>query len=646
MAEEVRIGVYICHCGFNIAGTVDVKAVAEYAKTLPNVVVSRDYLFMCSEPGQDLIREDIKKYKLNRIVVAACSPSMHEPTFRSVLESAGLNKYLFEMANIREHCSWVHSDKELATEKAKDLVRMAVAKARLLEPLEEKEIETSRNILVVGGGVAGMRAALELAHYGFEVYLIEKSPTLGGKAALVGYVEDDVKGSEIVGKMIKLISKNPRIHVFTNSELVEFKGFPGNFIAKIRVNPRYVNEKCTLCGDCIPACPVEVSNEYEFGLDKRKAIFYPYKGAYPPYYVIDSKVCTFCGECVKTCKHNAIDLEMKPQYLDLRIGALIIAAGYDPYEPPKGEYNYGIHNNVITLFQLERLLDPNGPTKGNLIIGGKVPRRIVFIQCVGSRNTTPNSKPYCSRMCCLTAIRNAIRIKEMYPDTDVIILYKDIMTYASDERLYEEAGKRLVKFLKFEEPPKVTITEEGLYIDVYEYTIQDEVRIPTDLVVLSTGMVPRHDLNELIAVTRISCGGDGFLRELHLKLAPVESPTKGVYLAGAVTGPKNIMESIRMGSAAAVKAMTLLSAGKVSIEPLTAVVNEEICSGCGVCVSVCPYEAISIKEMDGDRLAHVEEALCMGCGTCTAACPSGAMQQRGFKDTQIKAQVLAVFGGG
>lgn len=645
MSEKPRIGVYICHCGLNIASTVNVKEVVEYAKNLPDVIVSRDYVFMCSTPGQDLIKEDIEKYNLNRIVVAACSPSMHEPTFRAVLENAGLNKYLLEMANIREHCSWVHEDKTIATEKAKDLVRMAVAKARLLEPLKEPEFEVQPNVLVLGGGVAGMRAALELAHWGFNVYLVEKSPTLGGRAALIGWIESKRRGSDIVNAMIKGIAQNPRIHVFTNSELVNLSGFVGNFTARINVNPRYVNEKCTLCGECSLECPIDVVNEYEFGLGRRKAIFIPFKGAYPQTYVIDYRVCVKCGECLKACRYDAIDLNDKPKTLDVKVGAVVIATGYDPYRPFMGEYGYGLHEGIITLFQLERILDPEGPTHGELIIGGKVPKSIAFIMCVGSRNTTPNAKNYCSRMCCTSTIMNAIRIKEKYPDTDIFIIYKDIMTYSSDERLYEEAGKRLIKFIKFEEPPTVSIGPEGLFVNVYEITLQEEIRIPVDAIVLSVGMVPRRDLPDLITVTRVGCGTDGFIREAHLKLRPVEAPASGIFLAGAVTGPKNIIESIKMGSAAAARVTALLSKGRITVEPLTAASDKDICSGCEVCVGVCPYGAISMTEMDGKRIARVEETLCMGCGACVAACPSGAMQQKGFKDPQIMAQVVASLGG-
>ena len=642
--EEPRIGVYICHCGLNIAATVNVEEVAEYAKTLPNVVVAKHYVFMCSEPGQEMIIEDIKNHNLNRVVVAACSPSMHEPTFRSALERAGLNKYLLEMVNVREHCSWVHQDKEKATEKAKDLVRMGVAKARLLEPLEEKEFEARPSVIVVGGGVAGMRSAIELASFGFNVYLVEKSPTLGGKAALIGYV-DGRRGPDIVQKMFGLISKNPRIQVFTKAKLEDLSGFAGNYVAKIKINPRYVNEKCTLCGQCEKACPVEVPNEFDFGLTKRKAIFIPFKGAYPPYYTIDEENCTWCGKCVEACPYDAINLEDKPSEMEVEAGAVVLAAGYDPYEPQVGEFGYGKSKNIITLFQLERMLDPEGPTKGEVVVNNTKPKTVVFILCVGSRGNGPNAKPYCSRMCCSSSILNAIKLKEQSPETDVYILYKDIMTYSTYEHLYAEAGKRFIKFLRFEDPPEVIVENGNLFVDVYETTIQELIRIPSDLVVLANGMVPRKDLDELTEVVRASCGGDGFLRELHLKLAPLESSSKGIYLAGTVTGPKNIIESIKMGAGAAAKVASLLLKGKVIAEPMIAHVDEDKCSGCGICVGVCPYDAISIREVDGDRLAHVEEALCMGCGACNAACPSGAMQHLGFKDVQIKAQIDALTGG-
>ncbi|MEM0112429.1 MAG: CoB--CoM heterodisulfide reductase iron-sulfur subunit A family protein [Fervidicoccaceae archaeon] len=643
MSEKPRIGIYICHCGLNIAGTVDVEELARYAASLPDVIVARDYVFMCSEPGQNLIKEDIKEKELNRIVIAACSPSMHEQTFRSVLESAGLNKYLLEMANIREHCSWIHSDRRKATEKAKEIVRMAASKARYLEPIEEKTFPTTRNVMILGGGVAGMRAAIELAEYGFEVYLVERKPILGGKSAVIGYISPGIRGKEIVQKMFERIRGNPRIHVFTQAELIELKGFAGNFTGKLRIHPKHVNERCNECGECEDSCPIEISNEYDFSLSRRKAIYKPFPGSYPEGYIIDDRVCVKCGECVRACRRKAIDLDGEEKLIEIKFGALIIAVGYDPYRPSKGEFGYGLSDSVLTLFQLERLLDEDGPTKGEPIVRGKIPETIAFVQCVGSRSTTPSSRPYCSRMCCTSALTNAIRLKEKHPEIEIFFIYRDIMTYGSDEGLYEEAGKRMIKFIKYEgEPPQVQITPEGVFIEVTDYLLQESIRIPVDAVILSTGMIPPRDLGDVIAVTRATCGEEGFLREAHIKLAPVESPTRGIYIAGSVSGPKNIRESIISGSAAAAKAMALISRGEVVAEPMIAKVDEERCSGCGICISACPYNAISIEEKEGDRLARVEDALCMGCGTCASACPSGAMQQLGFKDIQIRAQISAL----
>lgn len=642
---EVRIGVYVCHCGLNIAATVDVKRVAEETSRLPNVVVSRDYVFMCSTPGQDLIKEDIRKYGLNRIVVAACSPTMHESTFRAALEEAGLNKYLLEMANIREHCSWVHRDRAEATRKAIDLVRMAVEKARYLEPVEDIILEANRNILVVGGGIAGLRAAIEAARAGFKAYIIEKSPVLGGRSARVGWLSDGRRGRDIIGKLIGAVGDEDRIRVYTNARLIDLSGYPGNFKARVRIEPRYVDAKCNLCGKCVDVCPVEVDNEYEFGLVRRKAIYYPFKGAYPPYYVIDPAACTKCGKCIDVCPVNAINLDGDVEEVELDVGAVILAIGADEYIPPKGEFGYGYSNRVITLFQLERLLDDTGPTKGILEVDGVRPRKIVFILCVGSRSITPSSMKYCSRMCCTSSLVNAIRIRDKHPDTDIYILYQEIMTYGEYEYIYEEAGSRGIKFLKFIDPPEVNVRSNELEVILYEATIQEYVKIRPDLIVLATGLIPRRDLSELTEVIRGCEGPDGFLREAHLKLAPVDAPMKGIYIAGAATGPRNMAESASMGSASASKAVSLVSSGRIVIEPLLAEVDEDKCSGCAICVSICPFEALSVREVDGDTVAHVEKALCMGCGSCAAACPSGAIQHIGFTDRQIIAQIHSSFGG-
>jgi len=650
MSDEPRIGVYICHCGVNIEGTVNVSEAAQYAKTLPNVVLAKDYVFMCSSPGQETIKEDIAKNNLNRVVVAACSPSMHEPTFRGVLKDAGLNPYLLEIANIREHCSWVHpEDKTAATRKAMDQIRMSVAKARLLQPLEDIVVKVRPSVLVIGGGVAGMTAALDLANRGLMVRLVEKAPTLGGRAARTGWLaHTEERGIVMARRLMSLVETNPYITVFTNSELVGLDGSVGDFKASVRINPRRVNENCNAhfqCDDCVPVCPVEVPNEFEYGLNKRKAIYLPFAEASPIAHTIDPVACTECGKCVEVCRYRAINLKAKPTQIDVNAGAVIIAAGYDPYVPPRGEYCYGINENILTLFALERMLDERGPTGGKLMVGGRVPRSLAFIMCVGSLESTKNAKPYCSRMCCTTTLRNALRIKEKHPDVDIYVLYKTITTYGrGDEKLYEAAGEKLVKFVRFDKPPEIVVGQEGLTIRVFETVIQDEIAIPIDTVVLSVGMVPRSDMAPLRSITKVGCGPDDFIREAHLKLRPVEAPTEGIYLAGAVTGPRSIIESVMSGSAAAAKAAALLVKGYVDVEPIIASVNADACSGCSICVGMCPFGAISIKKLDNkEKVAQVDGASCKGCGVCVAACPSGALQEPSYNDQQMKAQVVACF---
>ena len=646
MSEEIRVGVYICHCGTNIAGVVNVKEVVEYAKKLPHVVVAKDYVFMCSAPGQEMIKEDIKKYKLNRVVVASCSPSMHEPTFRAVVEEAGLNPYLFEMANIREHCSWVHSDDpKAATEKAKDIVRRAVAKVIHLEPLEKIQGKVVKNVLVLGGGVAGMRAAIDLAERGFKVYLIEKSPTLGGYASRIGYLNGGVRGSELVNYLISKIEELRNIEVYTNSELIKLEGSIGNFKATILQKPRYVSDNCNLCGKCIDVCPIEVYNEYEFNLTTRKAIYLPFKNAYPRKYVIDSEACTKCGKCIEACPTKAINLNDTEREIGIEVGAIVLATGYSHYEPQRGEYGYKLTRKVITLFQLQRLLSEDGPTKGELIVNGSKPKSIVFISCVGSLGTTPNAAKYCSRMCCSTALKEILKIRSKYPDVDIYYLYKDLRTYGEDEELYWKALEERVKFLRYNDPPEVKIVGDDVKVRVFEVTIQENLLLTPDLLVLVNGMKPLKDIDNIRNVLKLGVGPDGFIKEAHLKLRPVEALTDGIYLAGAITGPKGIIESVISGSAAAAKAAALLSKDVIEVEPIISKVNEDICSGCGMCVSVCPYDAISIVTKDNRRVAKVDELLCKGCGACAATCPSGAMQQRHFTDKQLRAEITALTKG-
>ena len=644
MTEEPRVGVFVCHCGMNIASTVDVKKVVEYARTLPNVADAKEYVFMCSAPGQDLIKEDVKKCNLNRVVVAACSPGMHEATFRASIVEAGLNPYLLEMANIREQCSWVQLDKQKATEVAKDLIRMAVAKARLLEPLEELRVGVEPTSLVLGGGVAGLRASLDLAERGYKLHLVEKLPTLGGKAARLGKLAHvNIRGADLVGSLTRAAASNSNIRIHVNSELVDLEGSVGTFKAKIRTAPRFVDEKCTLCGECFRVCPIEVPNEYEFGVSKRKAIYLPFKEAYPPIPVIDPEACTRCGECVKVCEPGAVFLDQKGTEVDVAAGAITLATGFEPYEPPEGEYGYKRSEKVLTLFQLERLLDEDGPTGGELKLGGSTPRSLAFIMCVGSLGTTEKAHPYCSRMCCASSLKNMLRIKDRYPETEIYAIYKDIRTYGrGDEELYEKTAERLVKYVRFEESPKVNLHSDKVDIEVYDTTLQEDLLIPVDAVVLAVGMSPSADMDKVRAIVKTGCSPEGFIREAHLKLRPVEAPADGIFLAGSVTSPKNIVESVMAGGASAAKVATLFANKEVRIEPIIAEATEEICSGCAICIAMCPYGAITRKEKGEKMVAKVDKALCKACGTCVAACPSGAMQQSGFKDIQVMAQVAAL----
>ena len=661
--EELRIGVYVCHCGINIAATVDSEAVAKYAATLPNVVVAKDYIYMCSAPGQSMIKEDIEEHRLNRVIVASCSPIMHEPTFRRCVAEAGLNPYLFEMANIREQCSWVHpKEPEKATEKAKDLVGMAVAKAQLLERLHRKEASVTLRALVIGAGIAGLTTALDLANRGFEVYLVEKDPTIGGRTAQLNELyPTDEYALDILKLVVDAVTSHPKIKVFTNSKLETLDGFIGNFKATIVVKPRYVTNECNACGKCETVCPIEVSNDFDFGLSKRKAIYLPHIAAVPRMYAIDYENCNKCGKCIEACGRGAIDLKEQPMKMEVDIGTIIVATGHDLYEPPKGEYGYRVYDNVITMPQLERLLDENGPTKGQLQLSGSTPKSVAFIACVGSRQEPGIYQPiekdqqlnrYCSRVCCTATLQNALTIKKKYPDTRVYYLYRDIRSFGKGhEEYYRKASEAGVLFLKYEaEMPPVVSKEERLVVTVQDVLTNNETfAIPVDLVVLNVGIVPRADAHEIQDTLRVPRGADGFFQEVHAKLRPLDTVIDGVYLAGTAQGPKDITDSAAQGSAAAAKASIPLAKGKVDVEPTIATVNEDLCKGCARCEEVCEYDAIKVEETEAfDRVpmlvAKVTEAKCKGCGSCSVVCPTGAITMRQFTKKQIGAMVAAATG--
>lgn len=667
-SQEPRIGVYICHCGINIAGTVDVEAVRQYAEKLQNVVVAKTYLYTCSSPGQAMIKTDISEQKLNRVVVASCSPRMHEATFRKVVEEGGLNPYLFEMANIREHCSWVHSaEPEKATKKASDLVRIAVAKARLLEPLQRKSVPVTERALVIGAGAAGMTTALDLAERGFEVCLVEEQPSIGGKAARLNTMYPTGEyAMDALGPVMKQVASHPNIKLLTNSEISNVDGYIGNFKVKINKKPRFVSGRCNVCARCESVCPVETSNEFDFHLTKRKAIFMPFKGAVPQTYVIDEKVCNKCGKCLEACEKKAIDLDEKPEELEFDIGTIVTAIGFDSYEPLDGEFGYKTKKNVITMLQLERILDTEGPTKGELLLGdafgpffkSSPTKNIVFISCVGSRQEPGVYKPvregqqlnrYCSRVCCTGVLKNALLIKKKYPDTNIYCLYRDIRTYGrGHEKYYRDASEALIRFIKYapQAPPIVTSSSDELTVTVDDVLTGNETfAIQADLVVLATAMVPSAKLTDVQGKLKITKSADGFLQEAHAKLRPLDTATDGIFIAGAAQGPKDVTDAVAMGSAAAAKASIPLAQGKVDLEPITSFVDLSKCDGCAMCVDPCTFKAIKIEEHSENgevkKRAVVNEALCKGCGACAATCPPKAIFVRGFTLEQLTAQVNA-----
>lgn len=659
MSEKIRIGVFVCHCGLNIGATVDCEAVAEHAKKLPHVVYVEHNMYTCSEPGQLQIKNGIREHDLNRVVVASCSPRMHEPTFRATVADAGLNPFLFEMANIREHCSWIHKDKEAGTEKAKRLVELSVARAALLEPLDSREVGVTNTALVIGAGVSGMRAAKDIADRGYDVHLVEREPFMGGKAAWFSKMFPLRKCEEtcvgdcphcLLVPEFEEVLDNPHITLHLNSEVTNIDGYVGNFKATIRTQPNYVDrEKCTYCGECTSVCPVSVPDERNYGMQKRKAIYLPSTGIVPRSYVLDDTVCSHfvggkCAKkplCVKACKFGAIDLKEKERTQEVDIGTIVVATGFDNYDPTEKKELHYQHPRVITAPEFERLSAYTGPTDGKLVIDGIEPKRVAFISCVGSREKEGNE--YCSRVCCIFTAKQAHSVLRKLPDAHVAAYYTDVRAFGKGhEEFYQKVLDEGVDYRlrELEDPLKVTINNDNIKV-----RCKGHKDFKADLVVLATGLVPQHDSPEICRLLNLSLSGDGFFMEAHPKLRPIDTFTDGVFLAGCCQGPKDIADSMAQASGAAARACGILSKMALTLGVETAF-SDETCIGCGTCVEVCQFGAITLEEIDGELRAVVNEALCKGCGTCIAACPSGAMQQRHYTDEQILAMIEAVAGGG
>lgn len=659
-----KIGVFVCWCGSNIAGTVDVAAVAEAARQIPDVAFATDYKYMCSEQGQAIIRQAVQDYQLDRIVVCSCSPRMHEATFRKCAESVGINPYMVEIANIREQCSWVLKDKAEATAKAIKLAKAAIAKVRFNTPLHAGKSSVVKRALVIGGGIAGIQTALDIAEAGYKVDIVEKEPTIGGRMAQLDktFPTLDCSACILTPKMVDA-AQHENITLYTYSEVEKVSGFVGNFDVTIRKKARSVKaDMCSGCGLCTEKCPSrKTPSEFDMNLKNRGAIYIPFAQAIPKVPVIDRDVCLKfktgkCGICSMVCPCDAIDYTQQDELITEKYGAIVLATGFELLPLDKfGDLGWGVSKDVISSLQLERLTNAAGPTEGHLVCpsSSKEPKSVVIVSCVGSRDTTERGKTYCSKICCMYNAKHAMYIREKYPNVDVTVFYIDVRTPGKgfDEfqrRAVEEYGVHYVRG----QVGKVVVDGDGkLTVFASDLNSGRHLMLFPDLVVLAAAVKPAPDARKLATMLTASIDNDDFYVEAHPKLRPVESPTAGIFLSGMCQGPKDIPETVSQAGAAAAKVIGLLAKDHLETNPCTAVCQENICSGCKTCAHVCPYGAITYADkqiitLNGTReqrtVAVVNEALCQGCGACTVACPSTAMDLKGFTNKQILAEVDAL----
>ena len=665
-----KVGVYVCHCGSNIAGVIDVAAVRDFAEMLPDVVIARLNLFMCSDSGQEMIKQDIRDGLVDRVVVAACTPRTHEPIFRAACEQAGLNKYLFEMANIRDQASWVHgNDHDGATEKAKKVVASAVGKARHLEPLEDKYVDVTDAALVIGGGIGGISAALELANMGHKTYMVEKEPSIGGVMAQLDktFPTNDCSACILTPKMVECYN-HPNVEVLAYAEVDDVDGYIGNFTVKVRQKQAYVDwNKCTGCGDCAAVCPAKVPDAFNAGLDMRRAAYIMFPQAVPKKAVVDMDHCKNCAgrtigsepklskktgkpllaPCEKACPADAINrslpLDPKGTIKEIEVGSIVVATGFQVMEKEWFKEMAPKSPNVITALQLERLISATGPTEGKLLrpSDNQKPHTLTFVSCMGSRDE--HFHTYCSRVCCMYMIKQARLLKEKYPDLIINMHFIDVRTAGKDyDEYYTGSRKMGINIFKGKVGGLEVLPGENLRVLAYDMESATPIDYESDLVILATAIELPESATTLAQKLGLQFCGSHFFRELHPKLGPVETSTEGLFIAGCCQGPKDIPDTVSQAKGAAAAAAVPLAQGRVRIDPTISEIVSDRCSGCGVCVPLCPYNAISMRDAGGKPRARIEMSACKGCGVCTSACPSGAIVLHGYEEDQIFAQIAAL----
>ena len=639
-----KIGVYICQCGSNISDYVDVDKVNQVVEQLDDVVLSKITMFACADSTQQEMLRDIQEKELDAMVVASCSPKLHLDTFRNVAIRAGLNPYNYVQVNIREQCSWAHSDKPVeATEKALQLIKSGIARVKYSEALTKMTIPAENVVVVVGAGIAGMRAAIELADMGTYVYLLEREYFVGGRSAQWNELfSTNQTGREVITKLYNKIMEYDKITLFTGAEIISSKGSVGNFDIQVEVKARHIKPDCELDWDkfrkAVEVCPIEFDDPFNFGLTKQKAIYKNYPSEFPEIPAIDTDHCNRCGKCVDIC--DKIDLDQKNEIINITAGAYLLATGFDPYEPKKGEFGYHEIDNVVTLQQLKRMIELN---EKELIFNGKKIENIAYIYCVGSRQTDGENK-YCSRYCCTSAIHTAILIREKYSKINNFHFNRGIRTYGKQELLFKQASSNGDIFLQsFEDdPPSIEKVNGTTRVKINDYLTEGmELETEADLVVLVTGMVPRQR-DSIGNILKVPIGRDKFYNEIHPKLRPVETVIDGIHIAGACQGPKTITESVCSSLSAAAKADSLVSKGEIELEPTMAKIDPGLCVWCDKCTVACPYDAIFKTDKNGKAVADVNSANCKGCGMCLPVCPENAIQLIGYTDQEMECMIEAL----